>query len=144
MSCKGKGGRIKATAKVTSIKATAKSAKVSLQVPVARAGRGLKRKCVGNEDDNVEEMDQAEFRIGELGDGKIQLLDVSTRVQSVLSKIGLDDPAALLVWNVDNVAAAVAVINVGVTLEPLLDQQPRRGSAVAFFLPPPPISCRVL
>jgi hypothetical protein len=53
----------------------------------------------------------AEFRVERLPDGNVKLVSLSPRVQRVLSTVGLDDPAALLVWDVINVNSAVAHLN---------------------------------
>jgi len=53
----------------------------------------------------------AEYCVQHLLDGNVKLVSLSTRVQRVLSKVGLDNPATLLVWDVDNVNFAVAYLN---------------------------------
>ena len=53
----------------------------------------------------------AEFRVERLPDGNVKLVSLSPRVQRVLSTVGLDDPAVLLVWDVNNVNSAVAHLN---------------------------------
>ena len=53
----------------------------------------------------------AEYHVRHLPDDKVKLESLSSRVQLVLSKVGLDDPAALLMWDVDKVNAAVLYLN---------------------------------
>ena len=53
----------------------------------------------------------AEYCVQHLLDGNVKLVSLSTRVQRVLSTVGLDNPATLLVWDVDNVNSTVAHLN---------------------------------
>jgi len=53
----------------------------------------------------------AEYCFELLPNGNIKLVSLSTHVQSVLSTVGDDDPAALLMWDVDNVNSAVEHLN---------------------------------
>ena len=70
-------------------------------------------RCVDLEvkSDDSQGVEVAEYRVQRLPGGNVKLESLSPRVQGVLSDVGLDDPAALLMWDVDNVSAAVVHLN---------------------------------
>ena len=61
-------------------------------------------------DDN-QGVEEAEYQVQRLPDGNVKLVSLSTRAQDALSTVGDDDPAALLIWDVDKVHSAVVHLN---------------------------------
>jgi hypothetical protein len=70
-------------------------------------------RCVDLEakSDDSQGVEVAEYSVQRLPDGNVKLESLSTRVQLVLSNVGHNYPAALLMWNVDNVISAVEHLN---------------------------------
>jgi hypothetical protein len=99
-----------------------------LQVPVDETGGGGRQA----------EAAAPEYRLeGPNGAGHFVLVDLSTNVKNVLDKVGDDDPAALLVWDIDHVIEAVLHLNshagAGAVLPPWLGGSPYPITSAAFM-----------